>query len=536
MNEKTPLKSDESTIHVPQEPIKRHFYYVAIPVSLALLIIAMYQHTAVIPAHHHDHTVPTLLSIRSNDPNATGKFLNSLDNTLYNIMKIAEFDNDNDNEAVQYQLTADKSQISFHESITLHWEIQNNGIGDVGDGNKYGDMIIENSDDDVIALYCPADEPDPKKFRDAATIGQIRTTNQYNNYNLLSRALSRTSSKRGKRGVGFRKTRNLIEITKSQWTIPSFPIIKEETCAFKFWARGHNDYHADERGKQISTFVLGAVTGPIQIINGRAEPTNIHLALTNNPSEMSVQFATGAEGTPIVVYHRDEDLVTNGSLSSGVYIAQGESTTYKAKDMCQKPATTEEPGKFSSPGMLHSVVMTDLEPNTKYYYKVGIENNRTITDINNTLPDNIVWSITNSFKSAIPTSTQEQFSFIVYGDQGAMGYGNDDGAVRVSQMTEREIEANDIRLVHHIGDLSYAQGVSHMWDKWLDMVSIFSSKVPLMIGIGNHEYDHTDGGENGRDPSGVKTAYGFSPHWGDFGTDSNGECGVPVSKRYVHKH
>ena len=47
-----------------------------------------------------------------------------------------------------------------------------------------------------------------------------------------------------------------------------------------------------------------------------------------------------------------------------------------------------------------------------------------------------------------------------------------------------------------------------------------------------HEYDHDQGGENGRDPSGVTTPYGYRPNWGNFGRDSGGECGVPVAQRF----
>jgi len=43
----------------------------------------------------------------------------------------------------------------------------------------------------------------------------------------------------------------------------------------------------------------------------------------------------------------------------------------------------------------------------------------------------------------------------------------------------------------------------------------------------NHEYDHTVGT---RDPSGA--GLGFHPEWGNFGGDSNGECGVHVVNRF----
>ena len=65
------------------------------------------------------------------------------------------------------------------------------------------------------------------------------------------------------------------------------------------------------------------------------------------------------------------------------------------------------------------------------------------------------------------------------------------------------------------------------------MVSIFSTKVPLMVGIGNHEYDHTFGGGQNKDPSGLLTAGGYMPKWGNYLDDSGGECGVPPSKRFL---
>ncbi len=531
------LKSDNSSSSVKSKLIGLFI----LPLVTTALFFTFAKHTFNSPVeriHHHDHTIPTLLSIRSDEfsqedlQGRQGKFLDSLSNFIYDIMKEADFDEDNENDAVQYTINADKTEISFHDNLTIEWETRNSGVGDVGNGNKNGPMNIVNSDHNVIALYCPADEPDPRKFRDAATIAQIRTTNSFHGYITDLSQNGDDESQNTTRLIRKRRKMLEAETIQRQWVIPSFPIIKEDTCSFKLWIRGHNDYHADERGKQIARFTLGASTEPIMIKDGTTQPTNIHLAFTKDPSEMMVQFATGAEGTPIVAYHQDEDLVMGGNMTAGLLMNQGESTTYEAQDMCQKPAIVEEPGKFSSPGILHSVVMSTLDPNTRYYYKIGIVMNSEKENITDNLPDdNIVWSEVNTFQSPMTSETQEQFSFIVYADQGAMGYGNDDGADRTSALAEREVETNDIRSVHHIGDLSYATGVSHMWDKWLDMVQKFSSSVPLMIGVGNHEYDHTDGGENGKDPSGVKTPGGFNPSWGDFNADSNGECGVPVSKR-----
>jgi len=43
------------------------------------------------------------------------------------------------------------------------------------------------------------------------------------------------------------------------------------------------------------------------------------------------------------------------------------------------------------------------------------------------------------------------------------------------------------------------------------------------------EYDHLTGGEN--DPSGAE-GQGFHPAWGNYGSDSGGECGVPPYHRF----
>jgi hypothetical protein len=61
---------------------------------------------------------------------------------------------------------------------------------------------------------------------------------------------------------------------------------------------------------------------------------------------------------------------------------------------------------------------------------------------------------------------------------------------------------------------------------------IFVHTINLLnvLKVGNHEYDHTGGGL-GKDPSGEPSGDGFRPIWGNFGNDSGGECGVPISKR-----
>ena len=57
-----------------------------------------------------------------------------------------------------------------------------------------------------------------------------------------------------------------------------------------------------------------------------------------------------------------------------------------------------------------------------------------------------------------------------------------------------------------------------------------ASKWPLMVSVGNHEYDYTKEGDESKDPSGPDGPY--EPRWGNYGLDSGGECGVPTAKRF----
>lgn len=88
----------------------------------------------------------------------------------------------------------------------------------------------------------------------------------------------------------------------------------------------------------------------------------------------------------------------------------------------------------------------------------------------------------------------------------------------------------------HPGDLGYAEGSGFVWDFWGTLVEPITSRVPYMVTVGNHEYDHAG---THPEPSGAPPG-GWHPHgssgypvpWGNLGDDSQGECGVPVWARF----
>ena len=187
-------------------------------------------------------------------------------------------------------------------------------------------------------------------------------------------------------------------------------------------------------------------------------------------------------------------------------ITTGISRTYKASDMCGPPANLS--AHFVHPGYMHDVLLTGLQPNTRYCYRYG--------------SPGFTFSKKKSFMSAIEPGGEQPFKFVVYGD---MAMTPPLGAETTAVLVLNEVKNNEVSMVFHAGDLSYGVGYGYCWDEWMTMIEPYSSLAPYMITIGNHEQETLVGGE--KDPSHAP-GNGFHPSWGNFGHDSGGECGVPV--------
>lgn len=419
--------------------------------------------------YRREHVVPTLLSTTKTVANASSgkingengnyvKLANALQNEVYDRLNYVE--SFLYYRAGQVKLMLDKEKVSFGEAISLTWsslDAHNNVLWKLTGGLRYSrGNYIGVDDSDIIALYCWADETqsenekleDSHKFKDATTIYQVKMA--------AAKLL-------------FPKVRNT-------WRIPHFPIIREQSCLFRLW--GNVDADMDLRGKSM---VLKGSSEKFEVVCALDTPTAIHLALTTSPTEMRVHFTTGRSGNPIVHYGADPERLTQSK--------QGVSRTYAASDMCEAPANETGAGKFTDPGMLHDIVMTDLKLDTRYYYKVGLEYGE-------------VWSSIYSFISAPPVSPDSSFSFVVFADQGCPETGwTGEGAIGTSTGVAAEVREKNVRAVHLVGDLSYADGAGHVYDSWFDMIQQFTSLAPFMVAVGNHEYVHMTGGV-GKDPSG----------------------------------
>jgi len=104
----------------------------------------------------------------------------------------------------------------------------------------------------------------------------------------------------------------------------------------------------------------------------------------------------------------------------------------------------------------------------------------------------------------------------------------------MTQQVVRDIEAGYDAFLLHPGDLGYAMGSAYIWDVWGTLVEPITSRIPYMVTVGNHEYDHAGlhPEPSGAPPGGWHPS-GTSPvPWGNLGDDSRGECGVPVWARF----
>ena len=251
---------------------------------------------------------------------------------------------------------------------------------------------------------------------------------------------------------------------------------------------------------------LLAKSNVIRFKGGHRAPLHGHLALTGNPTEMRVQWTSGTNGTSIVVYGTDPYKLVSRSI--------GGCTTYKATDMCGEPARADI--NFIHPGYFHDVLLTDLLPNTLYYYQYGSTE---------------VLSGVHSFVASPRIGGQGTFTFLTYGDMGISTGTGLPAAQATTELALSDITNNDVRFIIHQGDLSYAVGYSYLWDVWMQFIEPLATRVPYMIGIGNHEQNYMSNKKGIRDPSGDR-ADGFHPSWGNYGHDSGGECGVPVLHRF----
>jgi hypothetical protein len=182
-------------------------------------------------------------------------------------------------------------------------------------------------------------------------------------------------------------------------------------------------------------------------------PQQVHLALTREPAEMSVSWTT-----------RNATATSTVQWGSTPLCDQGESVDGR----------TDTFTHFGWVGVLHTATMTGLAPGGLYYYRVG--------DASGAVGER--WSQVWSFK-ALPADAGTDASPLRMASVGDMGYANNsDGTVT---QLEALVDAGELDLVLHNGDISYADGDMGHWDVFLRKIERVAARVPYMVTPGNHE-------------------------------------------------
>ncbi|KAK8923706.1 putative inactive purple acid phosphatase 1 [Platanthera zijinensis] len=174
--------------------------------------------------------------------------------------------------------------------------------------------------------------------------------------------------------------------------------------------------------------------------------------------------------------------------------------TFNRNSMCGSPARTVG---WRDPGFIHTSFLKDLWPGSMYTYKLG----------HRLFNSSYVWSRSYSFKASPYPGQDSKQQIVIFGDMGKaevdgsnefMNY--QPGSLNTTYQLIKDLK--NIDLVLHIGDLSYANGYISQWDQFTAQIEPIASRVPYMVGSGNHERDFPDTGS-------------FYEN-----KDSGGECGV----------
>lgn len=254
-----------------------------------------------------------------------------------------------------------------------------------------------------------------------------------------------------------------------------------------------------------SPYTLLGTSNPV---SWAAPPNNtlrhLHLAYGRVPqTQMHVSWTSDDGMTPAVL---------QVGTRSGVYdlgnVTVPPPVTYAAGDLCGPTISG-----YAFPGYFHHAFLAGLAPATRYWVRpvqgaaVGAE---------------------ASFLTGKPTGAGVDTRFAVYGDMYVSG---GSGAAATAAHVTALATAGDIDFVAHVGDLGYGEGSTAVWDAWLGLITPYASAVPVMVSLGNHEYDSA-GGDLSKDPSGGGRMTAAQYPWWNGGGDSGGECGVPTARRF----
>ncbi len=153
----------------------------------------------------------------------------------------------------------------------------------------------------------------------------------------------------------------------------------------------------------------------------------------------------------------------------------------------------------------HTATFTDLQPKTKYAYRVG---------------DGVNWSEWSHFTTA--SDQAEPFSFVYFGDAQ-----NDVKSHWSRIVREAYSDAPKAAFLLHAGDLINRANSDAEWGEWFYASGFIQRSIPCIATPGNHEYDKLPSGD------GIERR-GLSRHWRPmFAFPLNGIGQLPETNYFI---
>ena len=201
--------------------------------------------------------------------------------------------------------------------------------------------------------------------------------------------------------------------------------------------------------KLISIFTFIALFSTVN--SEAAEPEQVHLSTTGIPGEMIVQWGTEED---TMVSCPSDNIVEYGTDNDNLNLSENGNSNMYLWTTCT-----------------HTTQLQNLNPNTTYYYRVGGEGE---------------WSSVYSFETIKENPGKITIGAIA-----------DHGTSSNAQETTSNMENENLDLVIHPGDISYANGAGSgngvgdqsVWDEYQNQIESLTSECPHMYAPGNHEED-----------------------------------------------
>jgi 3',5'-cyclic AMP phosphodiesterase CpdA len=219
-------------------------------------------------------------------------------------------------------------------------------------------------------------------------------------------------------------------------------------------------------------------------------------------------------------------------------------SSFSKSNMCTEPA---KKAGWISPNQIYRGDITNLSPNTRYYYQVGSDaagwspeqsfltppaaddagaTMRVLITADSGMysPDFARTPNGNSFEAQrifggwATTPGRPEYTVVqAIAQQAGLGPGQQPGSKGVVDAIERALEAKDAHGVWNFGDISYSRGESHQRDLWgAQFGAQVAAKAITAYSVGNHESD--------------SPLYPDSPCNKTTNIDSGGECNVPTRR------